>query len=350
MPFTQTELDNIAVAALDFHMQKGTVHKQSIQDKPLLSRLMAKKKTFPGGKDNITLRAKGVYTTTIQGFTHDDTVTYANPANLKEAVFPWKEIHSGISLTLTELKKDGISVVDSATGAKTTQHSQREATALANLLDDKLEDMSEGTNRGMNLMFWRDGSQDAKLVPGIKSFVVDDPTAVTTVGGIPQSTNTWWRNRAGLNIAASVGGAASQTLILKLITEFRQLRRYGGRPDTALCGSDFLDVLEAEMRAKGIYTQDGWAKNGGKIDVGGADAILKGVTFEYDPTLDDESEAKRCYVLDLKTIFPMVMDGEDNKTHAPARPETKYVIYRAMTWTGGLVCKQRNANGVYSIA
>jgi len=26
------------------------------------------------------------------------------------------------------------------------------------------------------------------------------------------------------------------------------------------------------------------------------------------------------------------------------------VFYRAMTWFGGLICNQRNANGVYSIA
>jgi len=42
--------------------------------------------------------------------------------------------------------------------------------------------------------------------------------------------------------------------------------------------------------------------------------------------------------------------GEARKKHAPARPETKYVFYRAQTWVGGLVCTKRNAHGVYSIA
>ena len=70
----------------------------------------------------------------------------------------------------------------------------------------------------------------------------------------------------------------------------------------------------------------------------------------YDPTLDDNSQSKYGYVLDCKTIMPMVMEGEDMKQHNPARPEDKYVIYRAVTWTGGLICNQRNANGVYSIA
>lgn len=349
MPFTLQELDNITNAAIDFHLNKGKVHSQSIQEKPLLNAMLAKKKTFPGGKENITVRVKGVYTTTIQGFTHNDTVNYSNPANIKTAVYPWKEWHSGIEVTMTELKKDGISVVDSTTGAKTSMHSDREMTALANLLDDKLEDMSEGSARGNNLMLWRDGTADPKLPAGIKHFVVDDPTAAVLVGGIDQSANTWWRNRASLGIAATVAGAANQTLTNALIPEVRQLRRYGGKPTFAPSGSDFLDVLEAELRAKGTYTQTGW-KDKGSIEISQPDAELKGVMFKYDPTLDDEGESKRSYFLDLDSIFPDFMDSEYEKNHAPARPENKYVIYRALTWTGGVVARRRNSSGVYSIA
>jgi hypothetical protein len=44
------------------------------------------------------------------------------------------------------------------------------------------------------------------------------------------------------------------------------------------------------------------------------------------------------------------MDGEDGKQHNPARPENKYVVYRAVTWTMALTARQRNSAGVYSIA
>lgn len=348
MPFTVQELSNISSAALDFHMNKGKVFTQSVQDKPLLAKILGKKKTFPGGKGNITVRVKGVYTTTIQGFTHDDTVSYANPANIKTASFPWKEIHAGIQVTMTELKNDGVSVVDT-NGAKTSTHSDREMTMLANLLEDKLDDMTEGMNRGFNTMFWGDGTTDTKLVPGIQSFVTTTPTAAGIVGGIDQAANTWWQNRVLLNIASNSGTWANQPLILALITEFRQLKRFGGAPNVALCGSSFLDALVGEMRAKGFYTQTGW-KPGGTIDVGAADATLQGVDFLYDPTLDDLGFQKRAYVLDFSKIRPMVMDGEDMKEHNPSRPEDKYVIFKAMTWTGGLVCQQRNCHGVYSIA
>lgn len=347
MPFTPAEIENVANATIDFHADKPKVLSQAIQDKPLLDALTAAEKEFPGGKENITVRVKGIYSTSIQGFSGDDTVSYGNPANIRTAKYPWKLIHSGINFTMDELLRAGISVQDTMQGKSTTTHSQAELVQLVDLIEDKLEDMKEGTDRGMNLMFWRDGTQDSKLVPGLRSFILNDPTTATVVGGIDQSVNTWWRNRASLAIDAST--ASNQNLVSKLQYEWRQLRRYGSNPNKVLCGSDFLDAFEKELRSKGNYTLEGWAKSG-RIDASVADVEFKGVAFTYDPTLDDESLSKYCYVLDTRYIKPMVVSGEARKQHAPARPETKYVFYRAQTWVGGLVCTKRNAHGVYSIA
>jgi hypothetical protein len=347
MPFTPSEIENVANATIDFHMERGKVLSQAIQDKPLLDAMTKAEKEFPGGKENITVRVKGIYSTTIQGFSGDDTVSYGNPTNIRTAKYPWKLIHSGINFTMDELLRAGISVQDSLQGKSTVTHSDAELVQLTDLIEDKIEDMKEGTDRGMNLMFWRDGTQDSKLVPGLKSFILNDPTTATVVGGIDQSVNTWWRNRASLAIDAST--AANQNTVQKLQYEWRQLRRYGGNPNLVLCGSDFLDAFEKELRSKGNYTLEGWAKSG-RIDASVADVEFKGVAFTYDPTMDDESMSKYCYALDTRYIKPMVVAGEGRKQHAPARPETKYVFYRAQTWVGGLVCTKRNAQGVYSIA
>ena len=100
MPFTAQELDNIASAALDYYI-KGPAMAQSIQARPLYDALKGKGKTFPGGKESIRRNVKGSYTTAFQGYEHDDTVSYNNPANMKQSDFPWKELHAGISMTLT---------------------------------------------------------------------------------------------------------------------------------------------------------------------------------------------------------------------------------------------------------
>ena len=355
MPFTAQEVANITAAALDFHMDQGKVDSQTIQDKPLLAAMREKEKSFPSGKDSITIRVKGEYTTTNQGFEHDDTVDYANPANIKTGNYPWKLLHAGISFSMHELAKDGISVVDSETGSQTTEHTGREKTALANLLEDKLEDMQEGSDRDSELMYWRDGTSDPKKIPGVRSFILDNPAAAGLVGGLDPIVNTWWRNRArtasSADGAINAGTPANQVLVQTLQKEMRQLRRYGSPQHKVFAGSDFMDAFEQELRSKGNYTLDGWSKGGnGVIDASVADLAFKGLRIQYCPTLDDEGLAKYSYWLDMKSIVPMYMEGENWKKHAPARPYDKYVFYRAKTYIGGLVCKRRNTSGVYAIA
>jgi len=350
MAFTAAELANIANAALDYHI-RGPAMSQVIQDRPTYDRLRRSQKTFPGGKEKITMPVKGQYTTDIQGYTTDDTVSYSNPANIKRAEYPWKEIHAGISLTHTELKVDGLSVTDSNRSESTTKHSKRELTVLTGLLQDKMEDMSEGWARGFTRMLWEDGSQDSLEVPGILSIVRDNPTT-GTVGGLDSATFTWWRNRAR---TAASGGAITGSVndggatIAVIHTEWRQLRRYGGRPNFAPCGSDFLDQLAKEIRANGNYSDRGFsAKN--VTDISVADISYKGMNFVYDPALDDIGRQKYCYMLDTRHLYLDVMDGEDMKQHTPTRPADQYVMYRAMTWTGGLCADQLNCHGVFAIS
>jgi hypothetical protein len=346
MAFTTAELNNIANAALDYHI-KGPALAQSIQDKPLLKAMEGSKKTFPGGKGNITIPVKGDYTTALSGYTHNDSVSYANPANLKRVSFPWKELHAGITVTLTELKNDGISVVDSAQSKNVSEHSERDLTVLSGLLEDKLDDMTEGWSRSFNTMLWKDGSQDSKQVPGLLSILTDTPNTGTT-GGIDRATTTWWRHRVALGLTYSTSG---QDLSKRLRKEVRQLRRYAKNPNyLLLAGSAFLEALEAEVAEKGYYSFTGFANNG-KNDIGMADISMRGIgSFVYDPTLDDQGRSKYCYFIDTNSIGLRVMEGEDKKTHNPARPYDQYTLYRAMTWTGNLTVQQLNSSGVYSIA
>lgn len=355
MAFSQAEIDNIANAALDFYIEKGKVFSSTIQDKPLLAALDAKAKTFPGGKGSVSLGVKGQYDSALGGYTHNDTVNYVNPAKVKRANFTWKEHHIGIGVTLTELKRDGISVVDTMNSDSLKSNRGREETALANLLEDKLEDMAESYARGLNGFLWGDGTSDANALAGIRAFIKDTPAAVgQTCGGIDQnaSANSWWRNRVNLAVTTTSTG---NELTMFINTEMRQLQRFGGKPDVALCGSDFMDRLNKELSARGFYTQQGWAR-GADIKVG--DITYAGLTFRYDPTMDDigttlggsTDYAKRCYILDSSKLGLYYMENEKMKRHSPARPYNQYVMYRAITTTGVLAARQLNCHGVYQFS
>ena len=337
---------DIANATLTFYV-RGKALAQTMQDKPLLAWLRSGGQSFPGGKDYISEPVKGVFMSDTAGFlagySEDDALTFRQAANLLRCQYPWKEIHAGLIITWTELKKDGVTITDNG---QPTEHSKTELFRLASLLQDRLDDFAESYGRSMNTMFWKDGTQDAKAIPGITSILTATPSAGTT-GGISRATYTWWRHRQTLNIASD---PTDQTLTKKLRSEARQLRRYGGKPNKVLAGSLAIEALEAELTEKGIYSQSGFMNNG-KNELGVADIQMRGIgTFEYDPTMDDLGMSKYIYVLDGRRLKWRPMEKEEDKMLTPERPYNYMVFLKSITNTGGIVGTQLNCHGVYSVA
>lgn len=359
MAFTAGELTNISNASLDFYYNKGDTFKQSIQAKPLLRWAESSAKSFPGGKGNISLAVKGDYgaggtNDHVVGYTHNDSVNFYTPANIKRVNFPWREHHMGLTLTHTELKIDGISVTDDmGNGSSTSNHSDRELHVLVNLLQDKLEDFGEMYARSMNALLWGDGVADAKALAGMQAIIVDVPST-GTLGGLAR-TNLWWRNRAAtaaFGVAGGRGAVTSSTtnggaLIQFMQQEYRQLIRYGGRPTKCLAGSDFINAMEIELRANGNYTMTGFT---GSQDGSMGQLKFGNTTIEYDPTLDDLGKTKRAYWWDPRHIYLMKQEGEWDHRFTPARPYNQFVMYKSMTHTGQMVAQQVNSALVVDIA
>jgi hypothetical protein len=366
MAFSAGELDNIANAALDFYLNKGEAFQQALQSRPLVKLFEGNSKTFPGGKGKISLAIQLAYgaggsNDSLKGYTHNDTVVFYNPANIKRAEYTWREHHIGIEVTHTELKHDGISVDDNG---GTSEHSGRDMTALVNLWENKLFDFGERYARSLNDLLWGDGTSDAKALAGIRALIAADPTT-GTVGGVNRATaaNKLWRNRARTaayaaavvadSTVAGHGGDAVTSdpdnggaLWQVLQAESRQLRKYGGQPNKFLAGSDFIGALEVEMRANGYYSQNGFKKAG---DGAMGPMLFDGTVIEYDPTLDDLNLAKRGYWFDTRHIYLMKMQNEWRKTHKPARPVNQFVLNRSITSTGQLVGQQFNSALVIDI-
>jgi hypothetical protein len=165
-----------------------------------------------------------------------------------------------LTLTHTELKIDGISVTDeTGDGTSTSKHSDRDATVLAGLLEDKLDDFGEQFARTMNTLLWGDGTGDAKALAGIRALITANPTT-GTIGGIDRATNVWWRNRAyttamgtavtGTPSLSKWGGGPDHVFVhgRRRADRGSAERVYAARPlrsapDTAFAGSDFLLAL-----------------------------------------------------------------------------------------------------------
>lgn len=365
MPFTAQELANIGNGALDFYFAKGDVWANAIQQKPLMRAFDANAGTFSGGKGEVSLGIKqggSGGALSLAGYTHDDVVDYGNPATGKRLTFPWKEHHMGLGLTHTELKHDGITVNESGGDQTTSEKDGREEHALANLFKEKTDDMNEQYAQDWDALLHGDGSGDVKSIAGIGEFILADP-ALGSTGGMNRTTNTWFRNRAATAAALAAGSGPGEiasaptnggVLLQFLQKEKRQLMRYarGGVKHFCVAGSDFIDAMEVELRANGLYTQRGFS---GRESVDGAMATDEGVPFGkwnivYDPTLDDLGLEKRLYAIDMKRIKLLYMSGEKMKKANPSRPYDRYVMYKGITTTAVMVCQQLNTSAVYDIA
>lgn len=362
MAVTPDIIANINNSVLENYIKKGTVFKNNVQNKPMLRAFDAARGSFAGGKDYVSLGVKaGQGGGSLTGYSYDDQVTYYNPATNKRVKYAWKEHHIGITVTHSELKVDGINVVEAGGDQSTTRMEGREKNVLANLLDEKMDDLGEDYAVSLDSLIHGDGTSDTKALAGIGSLILPAPASGTT-GGLSRSANAWWRNRAATAANALAGGQGAITsatadggaLLAFLQKEYRQYLRYarGGVQHKCFAGSDFIDAMEKELRANGNYTDRGWrdgpANDGGQATDAGVP--FKNWLFVYDPTLDDLSLSKRAYIIDMKSIKLMYMNGERMHKHNPARPYDRYVMYNGITTTAVMCAQQLNTSGVIDIA
>jgi hypothetical protein len=360
MAFTADELANINNATLKNYLDKGTVFKQNVQNKPMLDAFNRTAGRFSSGQNLVvSLGVKaGQGGGSLQGYSGDDQVTYYNPATNKRVNYTAKEHHIGIVVTHSELKMDGIEVAED--GTETSQVDGREETALANLLDEKMDDLGEDYAKSLDSLIHLDGSADPKSLSGIASLILESP-AVGSTGGLSRVGYSWWRNRAATAAYGLAGGQGAITssptnggaLITFLDKEVRQLKRYA-RGDVTFkwfAGSSFIDAYKTELRANGHYS-DTMATDEGVPDGSIRDPKHAGNLIVYDPTLDDLGLAKRCYVIAMgRTGIQMLyFNGKRMLRHSPARPYDRYTLYNGITTTAVLAARQLNTSGVYDIA
>jgi len=357
MPFTADELQNINNATLETYIDKGTVWKQNVANKPMLQAFNDNAGSFTGGKEYVSFAVKaGQGGGALVGYSGDDQVAYYNPTGIKRARFPWREHHIGMVVTHTELKEDGITVNESKVDQSTSDQDGREEQALANLLDEKNDTLGEDYALSLDTLVHGDGTTDAKALAGIKSIILDNPAAGTT-GNIGRVANTWWQNRAATSAYSAVQNAITSAttnggaLIEFLQKEWLQLSKFksGSTKWQLFAGSDFIAAYRKEMRANGYYTMNGLK---GTVDGSQGNLQWMGLDVVWDPTLDNLSLSKRMYVIDVGKagVRLLYMNGERMHKHAPARPYDRYTMYNGITTTAVMIAKQLNTSAVYDIA
>ena len=359
MAFSAAEVANIGNALFDKALTMEIARESSNDDgnRTLYDAIVhnaGKRKTYKATKGNIIAPVQGEYTTTVQGYNTDDVVGYANPANIKQVNYTPKEHHSGLGVTLTEMKRDGVITTETASKlGELEEPSRMERAHITSLMKNKVNDLIQGYHNGMAVTLWGDGSADAKKYAGIRSLILDNPSAANqSVGGLSTTNNSWWRNYAHLAIANTANGLE---LTEALDECFRNIRRYNKNAEWVIvCGFDFEARLFKEMRNKGMLTETGWRGNDNDMAVNMPK--YRGIPIMLDYNLNDlgtvgaADMTKRAYIVDCSRIRFYAFDGDYMAKHTPPRPHDKYVFYQALTTTGALVADQLNSSAVLALS
>lgn len=352
MPFSPQSAAELAASTLDAFVRMPP-RDQDRDDTPFFRDLEKRRKNFGRGKEYIVETVFGGRDIAVQGWSADDKVNYAAVGNAQQAKYPFANTHCGFTVEYDLLQRNGISIEETAPLASPVRHSEGEANALYDILMSHMEKLERDRVIGHSDILWDDGTTDPKAPAGIRSIILDNPDSPGTTAGIDRQLYPYWRNRARTTGSAdgildlTTAKAEDGALINFFDQEILQLRRFGGRPHHAYCGSTFLNWLKGEIRVKGLLTQQGFAQD---FDIGIGDVSYSGLRFIYEPWLDGNGYSNRCYVLDLDHLCLRTMENEWNKLRNPRRPHDQYVLYKAKTDVYGLSADQLNCHGVYEIA
>lgn len=346
MPFSDTEISNAGLAAINFFLKNKPVDQIAVE-RPWLKCLMETAKTFPGAQQHVVEQLRHTYGSNFQWYYGAQAVTYNSRQTMTQSFFTWRSAHDGFFLDEDRLLQNGITIDQSQRGGN---NSEAERMQLVNLLDEQSDALRLGFEEKMDLELHLDGTQNTEALAGLDHVIQEDPTVSSQVGGINQNTNIWWRNQFNL-------GLTTGTILAGMETTWRFCTKNGGAPNKIIAGEVFIDTYKAAIRAAGQIqiAVTGTPKADGSLPVNGQDGLyFHGVPITWDPPLSDTGltapvGANRCYFLNMRHVRLRPAYGHDMITRKPPREYNRYVYYWALTWKGALTTNRRSAHAILGV-
>ena len=379
------DITQLGYVALQNYLKNKPID-QVATERPLLKALMAKKKPWGGGKENIVEQIRTDYGNNFEWFgdsalNTSSAVTYNTRDTVRQAYYPWNSAHDGFQFSEDYLLGNGILIGDSQSPRNS---SAAGLVQLTNVFNEAMEVLRLGFEKILDQSLHLDGtigvgggtSLANKAINGL-DFIVPCVSHTGTVGGIARAGNTYWRNQidmgAGLNVTtgASYGnGYPGATLLGAMHTMWRACQKNGGSPNFILAGTDFIKSFEiaADAKESRYAVQPGSAQAPWNLDPSleikesgtFTGLFFQGVPIIWDPVFEDLDGitgakvsngltvdwAKRCYMLNTNHLTLRPIQDNDMIARKPPREHTSYNYYWGMTWRGALTANRCNCHGV----
>ena len=187
------------------------------------------------------------------------------------ATFDWKQLAASVTISgLEQLKNSG-----------------KEATI--NLLSSRIKNAEKTLMNKAATAVYADGTTDTKSLGGLQLLVQDDPTASSSVGGINQSTYSWWRN--------NTSGDATLTTFAEIKSEMNDMWL------ACIRGSDKPDCIVADSVLYALY-EGGLQDYQRFSNADEAGAGFENVRYKTaDVFYDDQCPASHMYFLNTDYLY-----------------------------------------------
>ena len=160
---------------------------------------------------------------------------------------------------------------------------------VINLIASRIKNLEKTLKNTLATAVYADGTTDTKSLGGLQQLVIDDPTASASVGGINQSTYSFWQNQTSGDATL----ASSANMDTELNEMYLKCIRGTDKPDFIVSDSVLYNFFESGLQQFQRFSDASVA------DMGFESLKYKMADFFY----DDQCPASHCYMLNSDYLF-----------------------------------------------
>ncbi|MGP0041537.1 MAG: phage major capsid protein [Rhodomicrobium sp.] len=214
-------------------------------------------------------------------------------------------------------------------GLEIIQNSGKER--MFKLIDGKLKGAEAQLSNSIGASLFFSNTENSGLsIGGLQFLIADSPTSSSTIGGIDQSLQTWWRNYS-FSFSSNSLTAGSSTVLTALNTSFMNTVRGTEKIDLVLGGLTYFGYFEGALQANQRFLDADLAK-------AGFDAYrYKSAMVMFDPNCS----ATRMYGINSKYFF-FRPHPTRNFTQGDRKESVNQDVYVVpIYWAGNLTMSNR---------
>jgi len=274
---------------------------------PLLKRLKQKSYEKIDGGTSIMVPLNYATTTASGWFTGADSLSTADNENISAAEYSWKQIYANITVTrLDELKNSG------------------DAQKIS-LVKSKVQIAEKTILDTMGTAVYNDGTTNNALV-GLRAIV----SASSTVGGIAQSTNSWW--------SAQVDSSTTTFSLTALQTQYNACSVDNDAPTVIMATranyNRFYGTLQPQQRFMDSET---------------AKAGFSSLMFNGTPFIaDSHCPTSHIFLLNENYLHLFAHKDEDMRFEPFQKPISQNIKIAKVFWMGALGSSNNRLHGKQS--